>query len=102
MHPSTGFEPTHGGDFEFSFRPDYGARVFVRLPQATLDVFRRACGGTESTLSLMVKHDRAIRALAIGKSRQAQTDRVVVTEADAESILAAGSAGIAAGPEVRH
>ena len=89
MHSST--DPSADGDFEFSFRPDYGTRLFVRLPQASLHVLRQAGERTESTLSLMVKHDCALRALAIAKSQQAQTDRIVVTEADAKSILAAES-----------
>jgi hypothetical protein len=73
--------------YEFSFRPSYGTRLFVQVPKASLDVFRRGSEPAHEPLSLLVKHDRALRALAIARSQEEQTNRVVVTETNAESIL---------------
>ena len=81
--------------FEFSFRPGYGARLFVSVPGASLDVLRRDGGATMTSLSLVNRHAAAICALALVRSQSDHTTAIVVTEADAESILAgAGSAAL--------
>jgi hypothetical protein len=87
-----------GEGYEFSFRPGYGTRVFVHVPKASLAILRRGCGPSDSPLSLIVKHNGAICALAMARSRLEETTRVVMTQADAESILAhATSAGSSLG-----
>ena len=77
-----------GESYEFSFRHGYGPRLFVHVPKASLDILRRGSDRLDSPLRLLLEHNAAMCALAITRSQEEQTTRVVLTESDAESILA--------------
>lgn len=74
--------------FEFSFRPGYGTRLFVCVPGASLEVLRRHAGARMTSVALVNRHAAAIYALAAVRSRMEHTTAIVLTEADAESIVA--------------